>query len=193
MIKEALLKKISIFFIALILFLLFTSNSFAQAGIYLGLQAGFDAQKPSLEGVEFNTDTTFIYGIRAGVKFLMLALELNYFQAAHNLSPANNGISDWDNRKVDYSFIGLNLKYIFSILMVHPYLTFGYGYYTADIHEIDKDSNGGYNLGLGIELMLGKKFSLSAEGKYNHVKLYIKDKDFGLGDFTVSGGFNIYF
>jgi len=193
MIKEAPLKKISIFFIALILFLLFPSNSFAQVGIYLGLQGGFDAQKPSLEGVEFNTDTTFIYGIRAGVKFLMLALELNYFQTAHNLSLENNLVSDWNNREVNYNFFGLNLKYFFSILMVHPYLTFGYGYYTADIQNIDKDTNGGYNLGLGIELMVGKKFSLGAEGKYNQVKLDIKNKDFGLRDFTVSGGFNIYF
>jgi opacity protein-like surface antigen len=73
--------------------------------------------------------------------------------------------------------------------MVHPYLTGGYGYYTADIHSIDKKRDGGYNLGLGLELQLGKKFALLVEGKYNHVTIDIQEKNLGLGDFTLVGGF----
>ena len=187
------MRKLAIVAFALILFLFSSSAVFSQGLLYFGLQAGFSAQKPSLEGVEFNTDTKFLYGLRAGVRFLMVALEANYFQAAHNLELNDFFLLHWQGRQVDYSYVGLNLKYIFSLLMVHPYLTFGYGYYTADIHEIDKDSDGGFNFGAGLEFMLGKKFSFLAEGRYHHTRLDIQKRDLGLGDFTFCGGFNIYF
>jgi len=187
------MRKISIAAFALAIFLLSFSGVSAQGLFYLGFQAGFSAQKPSLEGIEFNTNTKFLYGLRAGARFLMVALEANYFQAVHNLELKDLLLLNWQGRQVDYNFVGLNLKYIFSLLMVHPYLTFGYGYYTADIHEIDKDKNGGFNFGIGVELMLGKKFSFLAEGKYHHVRLDIQKRDLGIGDFTLSGGLNIYF
>lgn len=169
------------------------SNGFAQVGLYLGVQGGYSAQKPSLKDVEFNTDTTYLIGLRLGVKLMMIAIELNYFQAAHNIDLADPLSIDWGGREVDYNYLGLNLKYFFPLLLLQPYLTFGYGYYSADISDIDKDRDGGYNLGVGLELKLGSKFSLLAEGKYHHVNLDINDKKLGLGDFTFSGGFNIYF
>jgi opacity protein-like surface antigen len=183
------MKKIIVIGLILVTSLGLASKSWAQAGIYLGAYGGVDTQKPTLTGIDFNSDTSFIYGLRAGVRFLMLALELNYFQAAHNLSLNGDLLASWNNRQVDYSFIGLNLKYIFSVLMLHPYLTAGYGYYTADIQAIDKKRDGGYNLGLGLEIQLGKKFALLVEGKYNHVTLDIQERNLGLGDFTLVGGF----
>jgi len=169
------------------------SNGFAQVGLYLGVQGGYSAQKPSLKDVEFNTDTTYLIGLRLGVKLMMIAIELNYFQAAHNIDLTDPLSIDWGGREVDYNYLGLNLKYFFPLLLLQPYLTIGYGYYSADISDIDKDRDGGYNLGVGLELKLGSKFSLLAEGKYHHVNLDINDKKLGLGDFTISGGFNIYF
>ncbi|MHB8095862.1 MAG: outer membrane beta-barrel protein, partial [Candidatus Aminicenantales bacterium] len=68
-----------------------------------------------------------------------------------------------------------------------------YGYYTADIHDFGKDKNGGFNAGAGVELILGKNFSLSAEGKYHHVKLNVDAQNLSLGNFTLSGGLNFYF
>lgn len=169
------------------------SNVYAQGGLYFGIQAGYSAQKPSLKNVEFNTDTTFLYGMRAGLKIMMIAVEINYFQAAHNLDMAELIALDWGGRQVDYNFIGLNLKYFFPFFLIHPYLTMGYGYYTANIHEIDKDRDRGYNLGIGLELHLGSRLSLLAEGKYHHVSLDIDQRKFKIGDFTLSGGLNIYF
>jgi opacity protein-like surface antigen len=166
----------------------------AEAGlIYLGLQGGISRQKAGFSDIKFNTDTSFLYGAKAGVKFMMFAVELNYFQAAHNLDPKDISVPMWQDRKVDYSYLGVNLRWIFPILVVQPYLTAGYGYYAVDIHDIDKDHNGGFNLGAGVELMLGKKFSLSAEGKYHHVTLDIDAKSFKVGDFSLTGGINIYF
>jgi len=164
-----------------------------RALIYVGAQAGWSAQKPSLSNIEFSTDTSFLYGLRAGLRFAGLGVELNYFQAAHNMEPKDFLGLRWKDRQMDYSYIGLNGKIYFPIPIIQPYITAGFGYYAADIHEIDKDSNGGYNFGLGAELMLGKRFSLTAEGKYHHVKLDIDNLDLTLGDFTFSGGFNIHF
>jgi opacity protein-like surface antigen len=172
---------------------LLTSSAFAQGGLYLGIQAGYSAQKPSLKDVEFNTDTSFLYGFRVGLKFMMIALEANYFQAAHNLELRDFVTLDWGGRQIDYNYIGINFKYFMSFAVLHPYITAGYGYYTADIQDIDKDTEGGFNVGLGLELMLGKKFSLLAEGKYHHTKVDIQQKDLKIGDFSFSGGINIYF
>ncbi len=185
------MKTISILIILPLLILAVFSP--ARGGIYLGLQGGFSAQKPSLKDVEFNTDTTYLYGFRAGVRFMMMGLELNYFQAAHNLELADIVGLDWGGRDIDYNFIGLNLKYFFPLMAVHPYITAGYGYYSANIENIDKDREKGYNFGLGVELMLGRKFSLIAEGKYHLVDFNIDDKELEVGDFTLSGGFNIHF
>jgi len=173
--------------------LVLAAYSPARGGIYLGLQGGFSAQKPSLKDVEFNTDTTYLYGFRGGVRFMMMGLELNYFQAAHNLELADIVGFDWEGRDIDYSFVGLNFKYFFPLMVVQPYITAGYGYYTADIKDIDKDRDRGYNLGVGVELVLGKKFSLLAEGRYHLVDFEIDDRKLEVGDFTFSGGFNIYF
>ncbi|MBS3819650.1 porin family protein [bacterium] len=169
------------------------SQSFAQGGIYLGALGGISIQKPSLQEVEFNTDTTYLYGLRAGVKFMMFAVELNYFQAAHNLELQQMALLDWEGREVDYNFVGVNLKYFLPFFIFHPYLTGGYGYYTAHIHEIDKDTDGGFNFGLGLELNLGKRLSLLAEGKYHYVQLDINERDLKMGDFTVTGGISLYF
>jgi|WetSurMetagenome_2_1015567.scaffolds.fasta_scaffold29006_4 opacity protein-like surface antigen len=166
----------------------------ARAGIvYLGVQGGISRQKASLSGLTFDTDTTFVYGAKAGVKFMMFAAELNYFQAAHDINAQDLSLAEWRNRSVDYNYIGVNLKWFFPILIVQPYLTAGYGYYTADIKNIDKDKNGGWNAGAGVEIMLGKTFALTAEGKYHHVKLDINNQNFKLGDFTLMGGISLYF
>lgn len=187
-----MIRKAGSILILISLFVL-TSPHFARGGVYLGLQGGFSAQKPSLKDVDFNTDTTYFYGLRAGVKFMMMALELNYFQASHNLELSDIVGFEWGGRDIDYNFVGLNLKYFFPLMTVHPYITAGYGYYTADIQDIDKDTEKGYNLGVGVELVLGRKFSLLAEGKYHFVNFNIDDRELEVGDFTFSGGFNIYF
>jgi hypothetical protein len=165
----------------------------AQAGVYFGVQGGLSLQQPSLEGVDFGTDTSFVYGLKAGVKLLMFVIEAQYFQAAHNISLEQAASLDWNGRSVDYSHLGIDLKYLLSLLVVHPYLSVGYGYYTADIHAVDKDRDKGYNFGAGVEVMLGSKIGLNAEGRYHHVKLSITDLGLKVGDFTLTAGLNFYF
>jgi opacity protein-like surface antigen len=186
------MKKTVLCVLILVACLSLASRSWAQAGIYIGVHAGVDTQTPKITGIQFNSDTGFLYGVRAGIQILMLAAEVNYSQAAHNISLNGNLLSDWNNRQVDYSYIGVNLKFIFSLPILHPYLTGGYGYYTENIHSIEQKRNGGYNFGAGVELKLGR-IALLAEGKYNHVNLDIQNNSLSLGDFTFVGGLNFYF
>jgi hypothetical protein len=164
-----------------------------QTGFFLGIQAGYSAQKPSLENIEFSTDTSYLYGLRAGFKFLMLGIEVNYFQAAHNLDPKEMLALNWSEKQLDYSYLGLNLKYFFPVLVIHPYVTVGYGNYKAAFDVSAEDRKRGFNAGLGVELHLGGKVSLIAEGKYHRATLDIDGEELKLGDFTLSGGLNIYF
>jgi opacity protein-like surface antigen len=187
------MKKQLLFIILVFCILLCNSNVWAKTGFFLGVQAGYSAQNPSFKNLEFNKDTTYLLGARAGVKFFVFAVEVNYFKAAHNLSIKEIGALDWGDARVDYHYIGLNLKYFFPILVFNPYLTAGYGYYTADIRSIDKDTEKGFNLGLGFELNLGSTFALMAEGKYHQAKLDIDDTKLKFDNFTICGGITLYF
>ncbi len=186
------IKKILFVFVIFVSFFVFADNVSGQR-FYLGPQLGISAQKPTLPAIEFSTDTSFLYGFRAGVKVLFFAVELNYFQAAHNMELKELVTFAWGGREIDYNYLGVNGKLFLPILILHPYLTAGYGYYSADIFEVAKDTDRGFNLGLGLELQLGKSFSLLAEGKYHHAKLSIDEEELKIRDYTIAGGFNFYF
>jgi len=187
------MKKIRAIVLVVVFLSVVSLKAFPQGSLYVGIQAGYSGQKPSIPKVEFDRNDTFLYGVRAGVKIMMIGVELNYFQAAHNLVLKELVTFEWGGREVDYNFIGVNIKYIFSLVLVQPYITVGYGTYKADIEDVDMRKEGGYNFGLGVEVMLGNKFSLLGEGKYHHVKFDIQEKELSLGNFTFAVGLNLYF
>jgi hypothetical protein len=170
----------------------FAGPASAQS-IYLGAYAGMSSQTPGFQSVQFTTDTTFVYGLRIGFRLLTFALEATYFQAAHNIVVGGGSLLDWNGKINDYSYIGANAKLFFPLLFLQPYITAGYGYYTADIQNIDKAQAGGFNFGAGLELKFGSKFGLSAEGRWHNVRVDISNIALSLGDFTLCGGFNFYF
>ena len=181
-------------FLALMVFcFICVSGTAAKTGFFIGVQGGWSMQKPSLEEVSFDSDSSFLYGARIGVKFLMFAVEANYFQAAHNIVAKELVAFNWDGVDVEYNYLGINARVYIPLVIVHPYFTVGYGSYSANLKDIAKDSNRAVNLGLGVELQLGDKFSLMAEGKYHNVKLEIEGEELGLKNYTLSGGFNLYF
>ena len=124
---------------------------------------------------------------------MMISLEANYFQAAHNMELKEVLTFAWSGKQVDYNYLGANLKFFFPFLVFHPYITAGYGFYTAEIQTIHKDTKKGFNGGIGIEIHLGKKFSLLAEVKYHLVNLNIENLELKIGNWTFAGGFNFYF
>ncbi len=167
----------------------------AQLGLYLGFQGGASSQKMSFEGVDFDRNTTFVYGLRAGVKVLMVAAELQFLQAAHNLSTDSPlaPLRDWNDRRVRWNYYGLNVRILLPFPIVSPYLTGGYGYYGADIDTIGDDRSVGWNAGLGLEIPLGRKLALTAEGRYHRARFDIREGDLKSGTFTAAGGLNVSF
>jgi len=184
--------------LALFLFLALAGGvgtSWAQLGIYLGVQGGVSNESADFDGFKFNTDTSFVYGLRAGIRVLMLAAEVSYLQAAHNLDPQGGFLPSWKDRTLDWSYVALNAKLRFPVLFLTPYLTAGYGYYGVTIADIQDEAKrkGGLNFGAGVEIGLGSKFALVAEGKYHRVKVDIDNAEFTSSNFTLTGGFNISF
>lgn len=184
------MKKYAIVFLALIFFLGIGANAYGDKFFYIGLQGGWSSQQLDFKDLEFDRNTAFLYGVRAGFRILFFAIEGNYYQAAHNISVAD---IDLDDRKIDYNHLGLSLRLFLPFPLVNPFLTVGYGRYSAEIKNLGDDSNSGYNVGLGLELHLGRNFSLLGEGKYNHVGLKIVDDDLKVENFTFHLGLNFYF
>ena len=184
------MKKYAVLTLAFVLFLGIGGNSYGEKIFFIGLQGGWSSQKLDFMDLDFVRDTSFLYGLRAGARILFFTIEGQYFQAAHNLSVTDVVL---DERQIDYNHLGLCLRLFLPFPLVNPYLTVGYGRYSADIKGLGDDSNTGYNIGLGLELHLGSKFSILGEGKYNHVGLEIENDDLTIGDFTLHLGLNFYF
>jgi len=180
--------------VALVLAVLWpAARAQAQIGLYVGGYAGISEQKPSFDPATFNTDTTFVYGLRGGIRILMLALEVNYFRAAHNISMGDFVTFQWNGLQNDFSYLGLSLRWIFSLAILHPYLVGGYGTYTAAVQTAETGKDGGYHFGAGLEVSLGSKISVVVEGKYHHVTVDFSKFSLGLGNFILTGGLNLNF
>jgi opacity protein-like surface antigen len=168
------------------------SNLFGDGMFFIGLQGGWSQQGIDIRDIEFDKDTTFLYGARAGLRILMFVFEGNYYQAAHNI--AISDISNlWDGREISYSYLGLNVRIFLPFPVVNPYFTAGYGTYKADIKDVGEDRTGGWNVGLGVEVFLGKKFSLLGEGRYNNSDFDIESEEVKIENFTFHVGLNLYF
>jgi opacity protein-like surface antigen len=184
------MRRYTVLLLSLILVIGTTGNAFGSKFFFIGLQGGWSSQTLDFKDLEFERNTAFLYGVRAGFRILFFAIEGNYVQAAHNISVAD---VDLDERKIDYNHLGLSLRLFLPFPLVNPYLTVGYGRYSADIKNLGDDSNSGYNVGLGLELHLGGNFSILGEGKYNHVGLKIEDDDLKVKNYTIHMGLNFYF
>ncbi len=161
-------------------------------GIYVGAQGGFSSNRVDLQDVKFDRDTVFLYGARAGVRVLMFAVEGVYMQASHDLAGAPGSIGTvWNNRSFDWNFYGLNGKVFLAVPLVSPYLCVGYGWYGVDFGAVAKKTNPAFSIGAGLELGLGRRFSLLAEAKYQHVSFDLPET-FRVGDISIVGGFNVY-
>jgi len=184
------MKKYAVLVLVFVCVLGAAGDAFGSKFFFIGLQGGWSSQKLDFKNLEFDRNTAFLYGVRAGVRILFFAIEGNYIQAAHNISVAD---VDLDERQIDYNNLGLSLRLFLPFPLVNPYLTVGFGRYAADIKNLGDDSNSGYNVGLGLELHLGENFSILGEAKYNHVGLEIEEDDLKIKNYTLHLGLNYYF
>lgn len=176
----------------LIVFLFGSGDLFGDGMFFIGVQGGWSQQNIDVGDIDFDRDTTFLYGARAGIRILTFVIDGNFYQAAHNI-----GISDigdlLDSREINYNYLGVNLRFFLPFPVVNPYLTLGYGKYSADIKDFGEDKQGGWNAGLGVEAFLGKNFSLLGEARYNHATFEIEEEEVKIKNFTFHVGINFYF
>lgn len=162
----------------------------AAATFYIGPELG--QFKPKFEydvlgGIRFEGNSAFRWGAKVGVKFLMFAIEGNYLSSTHDLNPA-----PWVDNGTTISYLGVNGKIFIPILMVQPYLMAGYGSYTVDVEGVEKDSNGAYNGGGGVEVILGK-IHLFGEARYHKVTVRIRGADLEAKGWGLTFGANVHF
>ncbi|MFW6136895.1 MAG: porin family protein [Candidatus Aminicenantaceae bacterium] len=169
------------------------SGLWGQAGVYLGLKAGFASPGVHMNDLKLGENSSFLYGAQTGIKIFNLGVELNYYRTSHNLASGDLSAFGGGETRLGYHFLGLNGKFFFPLILIHPYLTGGLGYYLADLNDGDKDKSRGFNLGAGVEVRLGSKWALCGEGRYNHVNLVLNDVDLKIRDFTFSAGLHFYF
>jgi opacity protein-like surface antigen len=185
-----------ILFGALFSILFWNVSSPVAAQFYIGIQAGLSQEKPSLEGIKFNRDSSFLYGAQVGLKFLFLRVEGQYYRAAHTLMYEDNihvvPSVPINGRGLDYSFLGVEVKAGLSFHILYPYLSVAYGSYLAKIADFGDNSKSGFNVGAGLELDLGK-ISLFAEGKYLDFSPDIDNLKFDFGGFNLHLGLNYHF
>lgn len=165
----------------------------AYGQFYLGLDGGVSSQKLSLEDVKFDSDTSFVYGVRLGVNVLFLGIEGQYFQVSHNMTLSEFPDINWGERKVNYNYLGLNGKLFLPIPIVRPYFVLGYGYYTTNVKDIGKDSVTDVNFGIGVEFRLGQTFGIQGEGKYHSGIFGIDEDELAVKNYTLTGGLSFHF
>jgi len=171
--------------------LLLAGSAYGQ--FYLGLDGGVSSQNLSLEEMDFDKDTSFVYGLRLGFNFLFLAVEGQYFQVSHNMTISDLPDIGWGDRSVNYNYLGLNGKLFLPIPIVRPYFILGFGYYTTKVKDVGEDSVTDVNFGIGVELKLGETFGILGEGKYHSGIFGIDESDLEVKNYTLTGGLNFYF
>jgi opacity protein-like surface antigen len=176
----------------LIVCLFGSGNLFGDGMFFIGIQGGWSQQNIDIKDIEFDKNTAFLYGARVGIRILTFVVEGNFYQSAHNIEVSDLG-NQWDSRKINTNYLGLNVRFFLPFPIVNPYLTFGYGTYKADIKDIGKDKSGGWNAGLGLEAFLGKKLSLLGEVRYNPGNFEIETEEISIKSFTFHFGINFYF
>lgn len=186
------MKRLIVVALALVLIGAAAAQSYALVGLYAGGFGGISTQKFSFQDVSFDTNTTFLYGLRFGLQAAMIAVEVNYYRAGHNVEMEDFFLFNWDGMENDLSYIGANVRLMIPAPLLRPFLSFGYGFYTADIHNIDKDSEGGFNFGAGLEVKLGP-VAVIGEGKFNKVTMDLENLSVGMSHFTFTAGLNVYF
>jgi len=162
----------------------------AQAQFYLGVRGGLSNQNAKAGELKFDRNSAVLYGAQAGIKFLGLAVEGQFYRANHNLLAED--LPQDVEQEMDYYYLGVNGKLGISLAIVYPYITVGYGTYSVDLKGLGKKSAGAFNVGAGAELMLGK-LGIFGELKYTDFSVEIENLDWDFGGLDLHFGLNIRF
>lgn len=163
----------------------------AKAQFYLGVRGGLSNQNVKADEIQFDKDSTFLYGAQVGIKFLGLALEGQFYRADHNLLGETSAMIDVEQEMV-YNYLGVSGKLGISLAVIYPYVTVGYGTYSVDLKGLVKKSKAAFNVGAGAELTLGK-IGIFGELRYTDFNLDVDELSWDFGGVDLHFGLNIHF
>jgi len=162
----------------------------ARAQFYLGVRGGLSNENAERGELKFDRNSAFLYGAQAGIKFLGLAVEGQFYRADHNLL-AETFPTDVE-QEMDYYYLGVNGKLGISLAIIYPYVTVGYGTYSVDLKGLGKKSDAAFNVGAGAELTLGK-LGIFGELRYTNFSVEIQNLKWDFGGLDLHFGLNIHF
>ena len=84
----------------LIVCLFGSGNLFGDGMLFIGLQGGWSQQNIDIRDIEFDRDTKFLYGARAGIRILTFVVEGNFYQASHDMKASDIG-DLWETQKTN--------------------------------------------------------------------------------------------
>jgi opacity protein-like surface antigen len=167
----------------------------ARAQFYIGLRAGLANQDVTRKGglgeINFDKDSAFLYGGQIGFKFSALAIEGEFYRSDLNLLSGDSSIPT-SGVDMGYYYLGVNGKLGIPLVVVYPYITVGYGTYSADLEGIGKGSDTAWNAGAGVQLNLGS-LSLFGELRYTDFSVVLDELDWDFGGLELHFGLNIHF
>lgn len=173
------------------IFLLVIASAPASAQFYLGIRGGLSSQDASADQIKFDKNSVMLYGAQAGVKFLGLALEGQFYRADHSLLGENSAMVEVE-QEMDYYYLGVSGKLGISLAVIYPYVTVGYGTYSVTLRDLGKESDSAFSAGAGVELTLGK-VGVFGEIRYSDFDLDVAGMDWDFGGIDLHFGLNIHF
>jgi opacity protein-like surface antigen len=163
----------------------------AQAGFYVGARAGRSSQNVKAGEIEFNRDSSFLYGGQVGFKLFSFAVEGEFYRADHSLLTDDARFLK-PSQGLGYYYLGVNGKLGVPLVIAYPYVIVGYGTYAVSLDDIGEHSKTAFNIGAGAELSLGK-IAVFAELRYTDFTLEIENQDWDFGGLDIHAGFNFHF
>jgi opacity protein-like surface antigen len=167
----------------------------ARAQFYIGARGGLSNQDVERTGdlgdIKFDKDSAFLYGGQVGFKFSALAVEGEFYRADHDLLSGDPSIPA-AGVELDYYYLGVNGKLGILLVVVYPYITVGYGTYSADLAGFGKDSDTAFNVGAGAELLLGK-LGIFGEVRYKDFSFELDNQKWDFGGVELHFGLNVHF
>jgi hypothetical protein len=162
----------------------------ANAQFYLGVRGGLSNQNAKSSELEFDRNSAVLYGAQAGIKFLGLSVEGQFYRADHNFLAET--LPENVEQDMDYYYLGVNGKLGISLVIVYPYVTVGYGTYSVDLKGLGKKSDAAFNVGAGAEVTLGK-VGIFGELRYTDFSVEIENLKWDFGGLDLHFGLNIHF
>jgi len=167
----------------------------ARGQIYIGVRGGLANQdverQGSLGDIKFDKDSAFLYGGQVGIKLAALAVEGEFYRAGHNLLSGDTG-APANGVELDYYYLGVNAKLGLPLPVIFPYVTAGYGKYTADLTGFGKYGDGAFNVGAGAELTIGK-VGLFGELRCKKFSFELDNQDWDFKGVELHFGLNVHF